>query len=136
MTDAHASSSDLESYVRGALGPSRARAVEAHCASCGGCGEALRREAAVEMAMYEVAARRHAGARRRGVPGAAMRAVGVALAVAAAAVLMLSPSSAAHRDDDAATDRASPTPPAFCADGSPCGSVLASRSIDATWQSD
>lgn len=135
MTEAHTTPIDLEGYVRGALGASQARAVEAHCASCAGCGEALRREAAVEMAMYEVAARRRARAPRRVAPVVALRAAGVALAVAAAALLTVNVSSASRRDEASVTRRALPAPPADCGDGSPCG-VLATRSLDAAWQSD
>jgi ferric-dicitrate binding protein FerR (iron transport regulator) len=83
----HATREELELYVLGAIEGGPAEAVEAHCACCPRCAEALAREAQLEMAFEQVARQTPRSTRRaRPLRAAAYGAAGV-VAMAAAAVL-------------------------------------------------
>lgn len=57
MNTRHVGLSDLGLYVMGALDVVRAAQVEQHVVECGSCAEALAREASLEMAFEQIAAR-------------------------------------------------------------------------------
>jgi hypothetical protein len=83
----HATREELELYVLGAIEGGRGEAVEAHCASCPRCAEALARESALEIAFEQVARQTpRSSGRARPLRAAAYGAAGV-VAMAAAAVL-------------------------------------------------
>lgn len=87
----HPVRSEFEDYVQGLLGPEATAAFEAHVARCDACSAALSREAAVELALEEVAEQ----ARSRPVPIrrlAMRRPLTLGFAAAAAAVLIAVPS--------------------------------------------
>ncbi len=94
MSGRHATAADLESYVLGALDPSRAEAFETHCAECDVCAAALAGEARLEVAFEQVARRPvRVATTPRPLRAAAYGAAGL-VAMAAAVVLWFSHSPA------------------------------------------
>lgn len=86
----HLSTDLVEQYIIGALDAESSRFVEGHVAMCPACAKALQKEAAVELALFEVASRGSVvslAARKRRV-GAVVASVAAALAAAAAVVLV------------------------------------------------
>jgi predicted anti-sigma-YlaC factor YlaD len=57
MKQEHVAVAELELYVMGALDEVRAARVEEHAGACAACGEALAREARLEMAFEQIAER-------------------------------------------------------------------------------
>ncbi len=86
----HIGADVVEQYVMGALDVESSRFVEGHVAQCAQCATMLQNEAALEVAMHEVAALKKVvslSARRRRVGAAVASAV---LAMAAGLVLIVS----------------------------------------------
>lgn len=84
----HATATELELYVMGALDAGRAQAVEAHCASCDRCSASLAGEASLEIAFEQVAKKASRVAAARPARAVAYGAAGL-LAMAAAALLWI-----------------------------------------------
>ena len=103
MSGRHATAADLESYVLGALEPSRVAAFEAHCAECDACAAALAAEACLEVAFEQVARRPVRASTPRPLRAAAYGAAGL-VAMAAAVVLWFghSPASPASAGEGTA----------------------------------
>jgi hypothetical protein len=91
MSGRHATATELELYVLGALDADRVEGFEAHCAECASCAAALSGEARLEVAFEQVArrpVRLRVSAGQAGVRAAAYGAAGL-VAMAAAMLVWL-----------------------------------------------
>lgn len=89
----HVTAEDLEQYVVGALDTASAAWVEAHASACAECAAALRTEAALEIALFEVAELPPPARRRRARVATVVTALG-ALAAGVVWVVALRPGPA------------------------------------------
>ena len=96
MNGHHATATELEAYVLGALDLGRVESFEAHCAECDACAAALAGEARLEVAFETVARRPSRLPVARPLRAAAYGAAGL-VAMAAAVLLWFghSPATAA-----------------------------------------
>jgi anti-sigma factor RsiW len=101
MSGRHATATELELYVLGALDAARIEAFEEHCAACDRCAAALAGEAQLEVAFEQVARRPSRVVAPKPLRAAAYGAAGL-LAMAAAVVLWFGHAPATASDATAA----------------------------------
>jgi len=101
---AHPPRRQLAAYVQGELDGFDAESLEGHVARCDACSGSLAREARVEVALHQVAARASMSARRSAAGGARGARFAAGGAIAAAALLVVWLARGASPSSDAMSD--------------------------------